>query len=640
MSMRLPPSFLDEIKTRLPVSQVVGKRVRLIKAGREWKGLSPFNKEKSPSFFVNDTKQAWFDFSSGKNGNIFTFLMETEGLSFIEAVERLAGEAGLAMPERSAEGEERERARVGLYEACEMAAAFFQAQLAGSLGAKARRYLEGRDLGSDIQKSFRLGYAPAERFSLRDHLAGKGVSAAVMIEAGLLIAGEDIPVPYDRFRDRVMFPICDGKGRVIAFGGRALEKDVQAKYLNSNETPLFHKGHTLYNLHNARKPAHDRGTIIAVEGYVDVIAMTRAGLPHVVAPLGTALTEDQLAMLWRLADEPVLCFDGDKAGRKAAYRAIEVALPALSAGKSLRFALLPEGQDPDELLRSGGAGALRAALETTVPLVDLLWSREAEAGPLETPEQRAALEARLDAATARIKDETVKRHYRIAVAERVETLFPRHARGGRTGFRGEQAVSLRGGQGYRNLAGRGGPSGRGMQAPRASAALARHPLFAAKPGLSPREALILALYLRHPHLVEVQLEEISALVFRGPEAQRLKQALVDVAASGARPEEFAPIIERIGLGDLVMRMEQTVRPGDRWALAKDVSVLDISDTLRQALGLHRRAVTLHQEIVDAERALVDEEDESALSRLAALKLQLERLDDAEAISDGTEGLGA
>lgn len=634
--MRLPPSFLDEIKTRLPVSQVVGKRVRLIKAGREWKGLSPFGKEKTPSFFVNDTKQAWFDFSSGKNGNIFTFLMETEGLSFMEAVERLAGEAGLAMPERSAEGEERERARIGLYEVCEMAATFFQAQLAGSAGTKARHYLQGRDLGSDIQKMFRLGYAPAERFALRDHLAGKGVAAETMIEAGLLIAGEDIPVPYDRFRDRVMFPICDGKGRVIAFGGRALEKDVQAKYLNSNETPLFHKGHTLYNLHNARKSAHDRGSIIAVEGYVDVIAMTRAGLPHAVAPLGTALTEDQLAMLWRLADEPILCFDGDKAGRKAAYRAIEVALPALSAGKSLRFALLPEGQDPDELLRAGGASALRGALDTTLPLVDLLWSREVQAGPLETPEQRAALEARLEAAIARIKDETVKRHYRIAIAERVEVLFPHQARGGRNGFRNERAGVGRGGAGFRNASGRGGSAARTMQAPRASAALVRHPLFATKPGHSPREALILALYLRHPHLVEAQLEEVSALVFRGPDAQRLKQALVDVAASGARPEDFGDMIERIGLGDLAMRMEQAVRPGDRWALAKDVSVLDISDTLRQALGLHRRAVTLHQEIVEAERALADEEDESAISRIAVLKLQLERLEDAEAISDGAE----
>ena len=314
--MRFPPSFLDEIKARLPVSEVVRRRVKLMKSGREWKGLSPFNSEKTPSFFVNDQKMAWFDFSSGQNGNIFDFLMRTEGLTFPEAVERLASDAGLPLPTVSRESEQRERQRASLLDVMEMAAKFFEAELQARGGAKARGYLADRGLMPPIQRQFRLGYAPAERYALRDHLASKGVLAEQMMEGGLLVHGEDIPVPYDKFRDRVMFPICDRSGRVIAFGGRAMEKDIPAKYMNSPETPLFHKGNVLYNQHNARKAAHDLGTVIAVEGYVDVISMSAAGFPHVVASLGTALTPSQCELLWRMAEEPILCFDGDRAGSR------------------------------------------------------------------------------------------------------------------------------------------------------------------------------------------------------------------------------------------------------------------------------------------------------------------------------------
>ena len=326
--MRFPPQFLDELRARLLVSEVVGRRVRLKKAGREWRGLSPFNQEKTPSFFVNDQKMAWFDFSSGKNGNIFDFVMMTEGLSFPEAVERLAGEAGLPLPTISREEEARDERRKTLNDVMELAAKFFEATLAARAGAKARGYLADRGLDPATQVRFRLGYAPAERFALKEHLGKEGISTADMIEAGLLVAGDDIPVPYDRFRDRVMFPITDLRGRVIAFGGRALEKDAQAKYLNSPETPLFHKGGTLYNIAAARAAAHKGAPVIAVEGYVDVIAMVTAGFEATVAPLGTALTADQLVLLWKMADEPTLCFDGDSAGRRAAYRAVDLALAA------------------------------------------------------------------------------------------------------------------------------------------------------------------------------------------------------------------------------------------------------------------------------------------------------------------------
>src|SRR6266576_4004948 len=352
--MRFPPQFLDELRARLPVSEVVGQRVRLKKAGREWKGLSPFNKEKTPSFFVNDQKMAWFDFSSGKNGSIFDFVMMTEGLTFPEAVERLAAQAGIPLPRISPAEEARDERRKTLHDIVELTAKFFEDTLASRAGAKARGYLADRGLDPAVQLKFRVGYAPAERFALKEHLGKAGIATEDMIEAGLLVAGEDIPVPYDRFRDRVMFPITDLRGRVIAFGGRALEKDVPAKYLNSPETPLFHKGSNLYNGATARQATHDGAKLIVVEGYVDVIAMVTAGFGGAVAPLGTALTENQLALLWKMADEPILCFDGDRAGQKAAWRAADMALPQLKPGKSLRFALLPEGQDPDDLARSGG----------------------------------------------------------------------------------------------------------------------------------------------------------------------------------------------------------------------------------------------------------------------------------------------
>src|SRR5437764_6590052 len=293
--MRFTPQFLDELRARLPGSEVVGKRVKLKKAGREWKGLSPFQQEKSPSFTVNDQKGFYHDFSSGKHGDIISFLMETEGLGFTEAVERLAAMAGLPLPAATPDAARHEQRRKTLHDVMECAAKFFADTLASRHGAKARGYLGDRAISPNTQLQFRLGYAPAERFALKEHLGAQGIPVEDMVEAGLLVAGDDIPVPYDRFRDRVMFPITDLRGRVIAFGGRALEKDAQAKYLNSPETPLFHKGDNLYNLATARAATHNGIPLIVVEGYVDVIAMVTTGFAASVAPLGTALTENQLA---------------------------------------------------------------------------------------------------------------------------------------------------------------------------------------------------------------------------------------------------------------------------------------------------------------------------------------------------------
>src|SRR6204780_1611934 len=318
--MRFTPQFLDELRARLPVSEVVGRRVKLKRAGREWKGLSPFQQEKSPSFTVNDQKGFYHDFSSGKHGDIISFLMETEGFGFTEAVERLASMAGMPLPAATPDAARHEARRKTLYDVMELAAKFFADTLASRNGARARGYLGDRGISPAGQLQFRIGYAPGERFALKEFLGAQGIPVEDMVEAGLLVSGDDIPVPYDRFRDRVMFPIQDLRGRVIAFGGRALEKDAPAKYLNSPETPLFHKGATLYNIAAARVAAHKGAAVIAVEGYVDVIAMVGAGFEASVAPLGTALTADQLGLLWEVGDEPTLCFDGDAAGRRAAYK--------------------------------------------------------------------------------------------------------------------------------------------------------------------------------------------------------------------------------------------------------------------------------------------------------------------------------
>src|SRR6201986_1304474 len=421
--MRFTPQFLEDLRPRLPVSEVVGKRVKLTRSGREWKGLSPFQQEKTPSFFVNDQKQAWFDFSSGLNGNIFDFVMKTEGGTFPEAVERLASMAGMPLPIVTPDAARHEQRRKTLYDVMELAAKFFADTLASRNGAKARGYLGDRAISPATQLQFRLGYALPDRFALKEYLGSQGIPVEDMVETGLLIAGDDVPVPYDRFRDRVMFPITDARARVTAFGGRALEKDVPAKYLNSPETPLFHKGDNLYNLAAARQATHNGAPLVVVEGYVDVIAMVTTGFAASVAPLGTALTENQLALLWKMAEEPILCFDGDRAGQKAAYRAADLAMPQLKPGKSLRFALLPEGQDPDDLARSGGRGAIEEVVGAARGLADMIWSREVEGGSYATPERRAALEARIGELSNGIQDEVVRRYYRQDLAERLQKTF-------------------------------------------------------------------------------------------------------------------------------------------------------------------------------------------------------------------------
>jgi DNA primase len=633
--MRFPPQFLDELKARLPVSEVVGRRVKLTRSGREFKGLSPFNKEKTPSFFVNDQKQAWFDFSSGKNGSIFNFVMETEGVSFPEAVERLAAMAGLPLPKISREDEAREAKRKTLHEVMELAARFFADTLAGRAGAKARGYLADRGLDPATQLKFRLGYAPAERFALKEHLGGQGVPVEDMAEAGLLVAGADIPVPYDRFRDRVMFPITDWRGRVIAFGGRALEKDVQAKYLNSPETPLFHKGGTLYNIAAARQAAHEGAAVVTVEGYVDVIAMVTAGFPAAVAPLGTALTEDQLGLIWKMADEPVLCFDGDGAGLRAAYRAVDLAMPRLAPGKSLKFALLPQGQDPDDLLRSGGREAVAEVIAAARPLAAMLWARETEGHAFDTPERRAALEARLNAVTATIGDDAVRRYYRQEFNERLVQLFAPAIpdRGGHRGqtWRGREWDKRRGGPPR--------PAAGGKPAPYVvvSQQLAASPVHRGHRSAVPRrEALILQAALNHPWLLHDHLEELAALEFRHADAERLKGALIDVAAR-AEALDAAALREELaarGLGPILTRIAAGITTASVWGAGPEAAPDDALVTWTQLVALHRQWHSLIKELKDAELALGQDASESNYLRLVDVKARLNRMDGTEALIEG------
>lgn len=422
--MSLTPAFLDELRARTLLSGLIAKTVKLQKAGREFRACCPFHQEKTPSFYVNDDKGFYHCFGCSAHGDAIRWMTDQRGLPFIDAVKELAQAAGMEMPEqdrRSAEKAERAR---GLHEAMADAAAWFVDKLNGIEGAEARNVLKRRGITEEIARVFGLGFAPDSRGKLKEAL--KTYGDAMLVEAGMLIQVEE-KEPYDRFRGRLMIPIRDVRGRTIAFGGRIIGEG-EPKYLNSPETPLFDKGRTLYNLDRAQAAARKTGRIIAVEGYMDVIALAQAGFGEAVAPLGTALTEHQLERLWRMADEPLLCFDGDSAGQKAALRAAHRALPMLQPGRSLAFVTLPDGLDPDDLVRTKGAGVFEALLRSPQPLVDRIWDSEVAAEPLDTPERRAGLKRRLGELAQSIADPNVKSEYQAEFRRRFDDLFARQPR--------------------------------------------------------------------------------------------------------------------------------------------------------------------------------------------------------------------
>lgn len=638
--MSFPKGFLDELKGRIRVSEVVGRKVKLVRRGREFVGLSPFSNEKSPSFTVNDDKQFYHCFSSGEHGDVIKFLEKTENLSFIEAVERLAAEAGMEMPERDPRAAERDREAATLIDVMEMAAGFFRQKLAEGVGAEARAYLERRSIRGKTIDDFGIGYAPGDdrgdRTSLLRYLKSRNVSVEQMAEAGLIIAGPDIAEPYDRFRNRLMFPIADARGRVIAFGGRALSPDAKAKYLNSPETPLFHKGRVLYNLDRARKPAHDEGTVIVVEGYMDVVGLAQGGLHNAVAPLGTALTEDQIQLLWRMAPEPILCFDGDKAGLRAAYRAVERVLPLLKPGHSLRFALLPEGKDPDDLVREEGGDAMREVLAKARPLSDMLWEKEISAGAWDTPERKAKLEADLEAAVAAIGDQKVRMHYAEALRDRMARFFgggasPARRSGAwpafRQGFGGQSNGGQWPGRGFRARTG----FGRGENfMPPVTPELRRSALASGSTGEQKREELLLLILLNHPELLEVYAEDIARIDIKTPALDRLRNEIIDIAALHAPLEREAlknHLVSR-DLVDIARRLEANSALLSLRFVSPEAPADEAEAGFLHALSRHQRAIGLQAELKAAERALAEEMTEENFARLQAIHAQLER---AEAV---------
>lgn len=628
--MRFTPAFLDEIRDRVPISSVIGPRVtwdrRKTNAAKgDYWACCPFHGEKSPSFHCEDRKGRYHCFGCGVSGDHFRFLTELEGLSFPEAVERIADLAGVRMPARDEQAERREQQRASLTEVMEMATCFFQERLHAADGARARAYLRDRGLTPATQQAFRLGYAPDSRNALKEYLAARGVTREQMEACGLTVF-EDVPVSYDRFRDRIMFPIPDSRGRIIAFGGRAMSPDVAAKYLNSPETELFRKGNVLYNFVRARKAAGKGGTVIAVEGYMDVIALAQAGFENVVAPLGTALTENQMELLWRMSGEPVLCFDGDQAGIKAAWRTADLILPSIQPGRTARFALLPEGKDPDDLLRTDGPDAFRAILKDARPLADLLWMRETAGGVFDTPERRAELERRLRELTGRIRDESVRFHYSQEMRERAQAFFGVRrqdaGRGGRWRTGDRQGGQWRQGGNYRSAI---------------TESLGRSPLLR-RTGetMSTREATLVVSLINHPVLIDENFEHVEFLDLANSDLRRLHTALLDALANDLATdrEVILEAIHRAGCGDIWDRAVALVKRARQWPALEGAAMEDARDAFAQALHLHRTARTLHRELKQAEAALASDPTEENYRHLVEIQAQFRDVQATEALIEG------
>lgn len=609
---RFDERFLDEIKSRLRPSDVIGKSVKLRKQGREYVGLSPFTKEKTPSFYVNDDKGQFFDFSSGKTGDLITFLQETQRLSFTEAVEQLAAEAGLALPAVDPRSVEVEKKRQGLADWLELAAQWFEAELRRPVGREARAYLEKRGLPEKEWARFRLGFSPPGRTALKDYLIAKGARPAELIETGLLIAPEDGGQPYDRFRDRIIFPIADPRGRIISFGGRAMDPQARAKYLNGPESPIFHKGHQLYGLSETRKiiaaaPSDEHPPLVVVEGYMDVIACQRGAIPA-VAPMGTALTEEQMEMLWRHHPEPTLCFDGDRAGRQAAARSMDRALPLLKAGRSFQFAIVEGGKDPDEVLREQGPAALKAQLAKTTRFAEALFIRERDAEPLETPEQRTSLKARLRKLAATIADPDLAQAYKEDLLSRYEQLWPTRQPVYTVGAAGRELAKRRWDKDRNGISSAGAtPEGKD-----ASARLRRSP--------RPLAAALALAAVRDPSVIDDKIELVGARGFGDEKLDGLAQELVRLRyeADGLEFDAAQRHLQARGFGPAVMSMlEQDAGRAGASAPFLQATGERARDLWRQAFDLLMELESLERAVEAAARDLDRDHDSSTLISLKA-----------------------
>jgi DNA primase len=622
MAGRFDERFLDEIKSRLRPSDVIGKTVKLRRQGREYVGLSPFTKETTPSFYVNDDKGQFFDFSSGKTGDIITFLQETERLSFVEAVERLAADAGVPLPAVDPRAYEQEKVRQGLAEWLETACQWFEAELRRPSGREARDYLEKRGLPEKEWARFRLGYSPAGRTALKDYLVAKGARPAELVEAGLLIAPEDGGAPYDRFRERIIFPIADARGRIVSFGGRAMDPQARAKYLNGPETTVFHKGHHLYGLHEARRllaaaAPGEAPPLAVVEGYMDVIACHRAGVPA-VAPMGTALGEDQMEILWRNHHEPTLSFDGDRAGRQAAARAMDRALPLLKPGRSFQFAIVEGGKDPDEVLREQGPSALKAQLAKTTPFAEALFIRERDLEPYDTPERKTALKTRLRKLAASIADGDLAAAYKEDLLGRYEQLWPTREPVYTVGAAARAMNRARWDKRRADGISMAPPTPEGRDASRRLMAEAPRPLAA---------ALALAA-LHDPAVLDDNLETVGRQGFGDHKLDALAQELVrlryeadalefDAALRHLQSRGFAP--------DMVQRLETDARRAGVAAPFLGQTGERARELWRQAFDLLMRLESLERAVEAAAQDLERDHDASTFVSLKSERDHLRKL---------------
>lgn len=618
--MRFDDRFLEEIKSRVRLSDVIGKTVKLKRQGREYVGLSPFTKERSPSFFVNDDKGFFHDFSSGKHGDLISFLQETERLTFMEAVERLAAEAGIPLPAPDPQAAEQEKKRQGLADWVELAAQWFEGELHRPSGKAARDYLLRRGLPETEWKRFRIGFSPASRTALKDYLIAKGAKPGELIDSGLLIAPEDGGgAPYDRFRDRIIFPIADARGRIVSFGGRAMDPEARAKYLNGPETSLFSKGRLLYGLPEARKLLHaggDDAALVVVEGYMDAIACQRANIAA-VAPLGTALTEDQMEVLWRLHPEPTLCFDGDGAGMRAASRAIDRALPLLKPGKSFRFAIVTGGKDPDDVLREQGPNALKAQLAETTPFVDALFTRERDLEPLETPERRAGLKARLRERAGSIADKDLAQAYRDELLGRLDTLFARPGPGAGTFQPNARRPFTPGGRGRRGEA----LHFDAFPTPEGKAAAKKLSV-----ALDPMAAALAKGALEDPHRLDDLFEQLERSGFGDPALSELAKEFIRLRldADHLDSASLARHLRDRGFAGLLTDIDRAAAMAGAPFLKQDVTLAAARSQWTLAFEALNRLAALETALMSAKASLGGRSDMAAFERLKAERDTLKR----------------
>ncbi|CUH53244.1 DNA primase [Shimia marina] len=597
--MSLPPGFLDELRSRTSITQVVGRKVMWDpRKSNQGKGdmwaPCPFHHEKTASFHVDDRKGYYYCFGCHAKGDAIKFVTETENVSFIEAVEILAEEAGMQMPKRDPQAQQKADRRTQLAEVMEMAVQHFRLMLNAAAGTEARAYLDKRGLSQEARDRFGIGFAPEGWQGLWDQLTGKGVAPDLILAAGLAKPSTKGGKPYDTFRNRIMFPIRDGRGKCIAFGGRAMDPNDNAKYLNSPETELFDKGRNLYNHAPAREAAGKGHPLIVAEGYMDVIALSEAGFGASVAPLGTAVTENQLQLLWRISDEPIIALDGDTAGLRAAMRVVDLALPLLEAGKSLRFAVMPEGQDPDDLIRAKGAGAVQKVLDGAMPMVNLLWQREIEGKVFDSPERRAALDKQLKAKINLIKDPSIKSHYGEAVKELRYQLF-RPQRGGGTRFIG------------------GGKRGNWQAQPVVQSGTKVSMLAASEGPVEQRlhEAVVLAVALVTPAVLEDFEYELESMECLDAENAHLRDVLLRYANSPDPREAVEMALGPEMVENLLRQPHVAITPAVR--KAGDQALARV--TLTEELAKIKTVRGLDEEIAEAEEDLMGVADEAMTWRL-------------------------